>query len=190
MNKKSIIITILICFFSTVFHAQILRFGIKAGLNYANQTGSSITINSTNYKTEAITNYHFGLVSELKLSERFALQPELIYSTQGANYKAIDAINDFKNNVGYITIPLMLKINLNKAFFIDLGPQASFLLSKKNDFTIKNQNTYDFGVGAGLGIKITKSIFINARYVLGLSEISEEAKVKNSVVQASAGFFF
>jgi hypothetical protein len=37
--------------------------------------------------SEAITSYHAGLVAEVKLLNGFAIQPELLYSTQGANYK-------------------------------------------------------------------------------------------------------
>jgi hypothetical protein len=43
--------------------------------------------NISNYDSEAITSYHAGLVAEVKLLNGFAIQPELLYSTQGANYK-------------------------------------------------------------------------------------------------------
>ena len=42
----------------------------------------------------------------------------------------------------------------------------------------------------GLGFKITKSIFIQGRYVLGLTEVSQKADAKNSVLQLSAGLLF
>jgi hypothetical protein len=73
---------------------------------------------------------------------------------------------------------------------LELGPQASFLLSEKNDFEVKDANTFDFSVVGGLGLKITKSLFVQARYGLGLTEISKEAQTKNSVVQVSAGILF
>jgi hypothetical protein len=53
-----------------------------SGLNYANQNGSDITVNSTNYDSEAITAI-MGLLAEVKLTDGFAIQPELLYSTQG-----------------------------------------------------------------------------------------------------------
>jgi hypothetical protein len=71
-----------------------------------------------------------------------------------------------------------------------LGPQASFLLSEKNNFDVNNANTFDFAIDAGLGLKVTKNIFIQGRYVLGLTEVSENAKSKNSVLQLSAGLMF
>jgi len=198
--KKNRITICLILLASIATQAQIVKFGIKGGINYANQTGTDITVNSTTYKSEAITNYHFGLVAEFPLGNTFAIQPELLYSTIGANYKqsgmmlyyagTSSIITDFNNKLGYITIPVLAKINLSKTFSLDLGPQASFLLSKKNDVSINDTKSFDFGAAAGLGIKITKGIFLQGRYVVGLSEVSTNAKAKNSVLQVSAGFFF
>lgn len=168
--------------------AQLVKFGIKAGINYANQNGTDITINSTNYKTSAITSYHAGLVAEIKLVDSFAIQPELLYSNQGATYK--NAIEEFKNELGYISIPVIAKISLNKIVSLELGPQASFLLSEKNNFDTKDANTFDFSINGGLGFKITKSFFLQGRYNLGLTEASKDAQVKNSVVQVSAGLLF
>jgi hypothetical protein len=191
--KKNLITICVILIATLSSNAQIFKLGIKAGINYANQTGTDITINNTNYKTEAISNYHIGLLAEVKLGDRFSLQPEVLYSTQGAKYNAIGVANDFKNDIGYISIPVMAKINLNNTFSLEFGPQVSFLMSKKNDVSInsiKNQKDIDLGAGAGLGIRITKSLFLQGRYMVGLSEISPDAKVKNSVLQVSAGLLF
>lgn len=186
--KKTILSIALFSITTFVVQAQSVKLGVKAGINYANELGTGITINSTNYKTEAISSYHAGLVAEIGLFKGVAFQPELIYSTQGATYK--NTIVEIKNELGYITIPAVLKIDLNKSFSLELGPQASFLLSEKNDFEIKDANTFDFSVVGGLGLKITKSLFVQARYGLGLTEISKEAQTKNSVVQVSAGILF
>ena len=168
--------------------AQLVRFGFKGGLNYANQNGSNITVNSDNYNTDAITSYHAGLVAELKLTDGFSIQPELLYSTQGATYK--NAVEEFENELGYLSIPVLAKFNLNKTVSLDLGPQASFLLSERNNFDVKNAETFEFGVAGGLSLNLTKRFFIQGRYVLGLTEASREAEVKNSVLQISAGFKF
>lgn len=179
--KKTFLISIVLLAFSTSIHAQLVRFGIKAGLNYANLTGSEI-------KTDAITSYHAGLVAELKLTEGFSVQPELLYSTQGASYE--NAGEEFRNELGYLSIPILAKINLNKAVSLDLGPQASFLMSERKEFDVQDSESFEFGLAAGLGLKITKSIFLQGRYVLGLTEASKDAQTKNSVLQVSAGILF
>ncbi|MDI1305206.1 MAG: porin family protein, partial [bacterium] len=150
--------------------------------------GSNITVNGDNYQTDAITSYHAGLIAEIKLIDSFSIQPELLYSTQGASYK--NATEEFRNELGYLSIPVLAKINLNKFVSLELGPQASFLLSERNSFDVKDANTFDFAVVGGLGLNITKNLFIQGRYGLGLTDASKDAQVKNSVVQVSAGIKF
>lgn len=179
--KKLILVAVLFVATSATIQAQLLQIGAKAGVNFAN-------LNGTDIQTDAITSYHAGLVAEIKLLDRFSIQPELLYSTQGATYK--NALGEFKDELGYLSIPVMAKIYLSDAFSVEVGPQASFLLSQKNDFDVKDAKTFDFALAAGLGFKITKNIFVQGRYGLGLTEISKEAKAKNSVFQLSAGFMF
>nr|WP_315176206.1 porin family protein [uncultured Flavobacterium sp.] len=187
--KKILLATILFLAVSANMEAQLVKFGIKAGLNYANQTGTDLTINSENYKTtDAITSYHAGLIAEIKLTDGFSVQPELLYSTQGASYK--NATTEFKNELGYLSIPVLAKFHFNKTVSLDLGPQASFLLSERKAFNVSDSETFEFGLAGGLGINITKNLFIQGRYVVGLTEASKDAQAKNSVLQISAGISF
>ncbi len=173
---------------SVSVQAQLVQFGLKGGLNYANQSGSGITVNSTNYDSEAITSYHAGLIAEIKLTDAFSIQPELLYSTQGATYK--NAIDEFKNEIGYLSIPVLLKVNLNKFVSLDFGPQASFLLSERKNVNFRESETFEFGAVGGLTLNITKNLFLQGRYVAGLTEATRDATIKNSVVQVSAGIRF
>lgn len=179
--KKTIFITVLLLAMSTGMQAQLVKLGIKAGLNYANLTGTDLQL-------DALTSYHAGFVAEIKLLDRFSVQPELLYSTQGATYKS--AGTEFRNELGYLAIPVLAKIYLNKTVSLELGPQASFLLSERNHFAVNDTKTFDFSVVGGLGFKITKNFFIQGRYGLGLTEVSTNAQAKNSVVQVSAGILF
>jgi len=110
--KKKLIIAVALFAMTVTAQAQLVKFGLKGGVNYANQTGSEITVNSSNYDTSAITSYHAGLVAEIKIVDKFSIQPELLYSTQGASYK--NAFEEFNNELGYLSIPVMAKIYLNK----------------------------------------------------------------------------
>lgn len=179
--KKTLFVIVLLFVITLSVQAQLLQIGVKAGLNYANFSGTTI-------QTDAITSYHAGLLAEIKLLDKFAIQPELLYTTQGATYNTV--LGDVKNELGYIAIPVLAKIYLSKSFSLELGPQASFLLSEKNNFDASDPNTFEFAVDAGLSFKVTKSIFIQGRYVLGLTEVSPNADAKNSVLQLSAGLMF
>lgn len=185
--KKIFLVAVLFLATSASIQAQLVKFGVKAGVNFANQTGDA-TFDGDDFDKEGITSYHAGLVAEIKLLDRFAIQPELLYSTQGATYK--NAVSEFKNELGYISIPVMAKFYLTDSFSLEVGPQASFLLSEKNDFDVKDAETFEFGVNAGLGFKLTENFFVQGRYGLGLTEASKNADVKNSTVQLSVGFLF
>ena len=179
--KKTFFVTAFMFVLCFNVQAQLLQIGLKAGLNYANFSGTVV-------QTDAITSYHAGLVAEIKLLDKFAIQPELLYTTQGATYNNV--LGDVKNELGYIAIPVLAKIYLSKSFSLELGPQASFLLSEKNNFDVEDPNTFEFAVDAGLSFKITKNIFVQGRYVLGLTDVSPNADTKNSVLQFSAGLMF
>lgn len=174
-----VVIGVFFCFIN--LHGQTIKIGIKGGLNYANLNGSSI-------QTDAITSYHAGLLANISLLDSFSIQPEILYSTQGASYK--NALTEYKNELGYIQIPIMFKIGLTNSISLELGPQGSFLLSKKDDVVLNNYNSYDFSANAGVGLKLTKALFLQARYSLGLTDIAKNTEVKNSVFQLSAGVMF
>lgn len=184
--KKILLAAVLFIATSATIQAQFLQIGVKAGVNFASQTGDAFP--NQNIDKEGITSYHAGLVAELKLLDKFSVQPELLYSTQGATYKGVD--QEIKKELGYLAIPVMAKFYLSDSFSLEVGPQASFLLSEKDDFDLYNAETFDFAVNAGLGFKITKNLFVQGRYSLGLTEASKNADVKNSTVQLSAGFMF
>ncbi|MBK0371187.1 porin family protein [Flavobacterium agrisoli] len=181
---KKIILGVLLTVASmTQMQAQLLQIGVKGGVNFANLTGSDI-------QTDGITSFHAGLVSEIKLLENFSVQPELLYSTQGAKLTS-DVLNtEFKNELGYISIPVLAKFYVADRLSLEVGPQASFLVSEKNDLDIENSETFDFSLVGGLGYKITDGFFVQARYGLGLTDVAPDADVKNSVFQLSAGFMF
>ncbi len=178
--KKIILLITILCSISTM-HAQMLKFGLKAGINYANYTGSDAN-------TDAITNFHAGLVSEIKIFKNFSLQPELYYSTQGAEIENLG--QQIKNELGYISIPVLAKFYLTDNLSLELGPQASFLLSERNEVDSNNSNTFDFAVAGGLSYKFGKHFFMQGRYGLGLTEAKRDADVKNSVIQAAIGYMF
>jgi hypothetical protein len=185
--KKILLVAVLFLATSATIQAQLLKIGVKAGVNFANQHGDA-SFDGIAVDKEGITSYHAGLVAEIKLLEKFSIQPELLYSTQGATYK--NAVDEFKNELGYLSIPVMAKIYVTKSLSLEVGPQASFLLSNKEEFDAQDPKTFDFAINAGLGLKITEGIFIQGRYGLGLTEVSSHADLKNSVFQLSAGFMF
>lgn len=183
---KKVFATLFVLFLGTSFsHAQLLTLGIKGGASFTNYSGTSIG----NIETSAITNYHGGLIAELKVFDNFAIQPELLYSTQGAKLKYLS--DEIKNELGYLSLPVMAKFYLtSNGLSLEFGPQASVLVSERNKVNTNDTNTFELGMAGGLSYKLTKSIFVSGRYVAGLTEAKKDAEVKNSVVQFSVGLMF
>lgn len=177
--KKLILAVVAILGISTASQAQSVDFGIKGGLNFSTFTGG---ISEINYK--ARTSFHLGAVAEINLLENFSIQPELLYSSQGAE---VDGIDDF--NLDYVALPILAKFYLTTdKLSLEVGPQFSFLINDPQK--AYDNESFDFGVAGGLGYKLTKNIFVQARYTVGLSEVSRYAEVKNSTFQLSAGILF
>lgn len=165
--------------FSHFSNAQITQIGIKGGLNYAN-------FKTNNFDTKAITSYHFGPTVNLKLFKGLAVQGEILYSTVGGKYKKpVDQIvKEYKNELGYLSIPLSLQVNLSNNVYIEAGPQFSFLLSNKNEFDINNDNSFDLGIFGGIGFRLLKHVNLGARYIGGTTDVYSTNESKNNVVQA------
>lgn len=159
-------------------NAQSLEFGVKGGANFSN-------IDSNNYDASTLTSYYFGAFAELNVFENLSIQPEVLYSSQGAQ---IDDADDIELN--YINIPVLAKFYLtSKTLSLEAGPQFGFLL----DSNVPNQfetESYDFSVVGGIGYNLTKNISIHARYVAGLTDASKNAEVTNTVFQVGVGYKF
>lgn len=183
--KKSFLVIIALIIGISSSHAQLVQFGVKGGLNYANYTGGNVD----GFDFNAITSYHLGALMEVKVFENFAIQPELLYSTQGSE---LDGFGDqIKNELGYLSLPVLAKFYLtSNGLSLELGPQASVLVSERNNVDSGDSNTFDFAIAGGLSYKITKGLFVSARYAAGLTEPKKDADVKNSLIQFSVGYLF
>jgi hypothetical protein len=176
MKKLFILNLLLLCTIAT--NAQMLKFGVKAGVNFADLEGAS--------NTKMKTGFHAGGLVEIKLLENISVQPELLYSFQGA-----DSDSDFFKdiNYSYITVPVMAKFYLiTDKLSLEAGPQFAFLINDNVDF--EDPSTFDFAIDGGLGYNITSHIFVQGRYVIGLTDTTNDASITNRVIQLSAGFTF
>lgn len=185
--KKSFFTLTLIAFCAYGALAQGISGGLKAGVNFANQkySGGGFSANA-----DGLTGFHFGGYLNIGVSESFGVQPELIYNAVGAKF------GDAKFNTNYLSVPVMLKYNPVPIFNIHAGPQFGFLLSaKQEDEDVKEfMKGLDLGLGVGAGVDLPMGLGITVRYVMGLSNISDEAddlegvSVKNTAFQVSVSY--
>ena len=125
----------------------------------------------------------------MKISDKFSLQPALLYSQQG--FKT-GTSNDVVK-LDYINIPILAKYYISDVFSLEVGPQFGFLLSSK--YNSKEQadiiddspqdkrvlleevdlkeffKKTDFGLNFGLNYQLKNGFGFNTRYNLGLKDI-------------------
>ena len=185
-------------------NAQETRFGVKGGVNLATWTGDVEDASSK-------VGFHIGGFAEFKLSDKFAIQPELLFSTQGVKFEGdIDGYSaSEKDNLSYLNIPVMAKFYVAEKFSIEAGPQLGILLSAKSKYEANVEGinvsgeedikdaleSIDFGVNFGAGYDFTENLSAGLRYNLGLSNIvktedGDDTKIKNSVFSLSVGYKF
>jgi len=159
--------------------AQGFSLGLKAGVNMSNLDGFE---DSKNY-----TSFNAGVFGLIKLS-KIGIQPEVLYSVQGTK------VDDFKTELSYVNIPVMVKLYLAGGFNLQAGPQFGFLTSAKTDGEdIKDLvKSSDMAACVGLGWDAPFGLLFDARYNIGLNDINNsedvEGAIKNKVIQISIGY--
>ncbi len=200
--KNLLLITLLAGLLTFQVNAQEnFSFGVKSGVNLANLSGGGASLDSR-------TGFHIGAVAELFLWEdKFAIQPELIYSQQGA----VSNTNLFVEGISfsiaikndYINVPVLGKYYPTKGLSLEAGPYFGF--NVKSELEIETMgfegtedlneevSTFDFGSVLGVGYELPIGIFFQARYMFGVSDIGfadGDEIVRNQLLQFSAGFKF
>lgn len=159
--------------------------GLKGGLNFAN-----LDVSNLQGTYDGRTGYHLGAFSLIKLG-KIGIQPEIIYSEQGAKVKQPNT-SSLESNFSYVNIPIILKLYAIGGLNLQVGPQFGFLTSAELEGdNIKDQlKNSDFSVGLGVGWDAPFGLSLDARYNLGVSDVSDvaAAQIKNQVWQISAGF--
>jgi outer membrane autotransporter protein len=184
-----------------------ITFGAKAGLNLSNASVDR----TFDTDISSLVGMHVGGFANFKFNEKFAVQPELLFSTQGYKEYLNDGgyIYDDKVKLTYINLPLNFQYAVASKVYVEAGPQLDFLLSGKldskyydpmsdetttrNDLDIKDDlKSTAFGFNVGAGYAITQQLSANIRYHIGLSEIDdlEGVKTKNRNLQLSLGYSF
>ena len=169
--------------------AQKVNIGIKGGLNIYNIN------NDNNTEYDAKPGFNVGLLGHIHLTRQLALQPELVYSLQGAKYTVSNV--ETKINLGYINVPVLFQYMFDNGFRLQAGPQVGFLVNAKSktgsvSVDLKDDvKPVDFALSAGIGYVHPPSGFgIDARYNLGLSDINENAAFKSTNRGAQLGVFY
>jgi hypothetical protein len=153
------------------------HYGLKADLNYT-------TINGKGLASGYTMGAQAGAFVERSFNKNWSLQPEILF-TQSNTQKGNDFLTYYNTTgnpfaakdikLGYLSIPVMIKYNINKSFSILAGPQYSLLLvDAESLLTAGDGKAFKKSeVSANLGGQFTIGIIsIYGRYNLGINNIN------------------
>jgi hypothetical protein len=168
-----------------------LSFGLKAGANYSDYTNAEFT-------TEGLVGFHAGALVNLKLTDKFSIQEEFLFSSQGAkmNNDLFGQQQDLK--VYYMTVPILVKYRTNFGLYVEAGPQVGARIKEdpENKTVGEFAKKLDMTVVGGLGYQMKNGFGFGARYVYGLTPVSDykianvKTDAKTTVVQGSVFYIF
>lgn len=161
------------------------RFGFKAGVNLANleiQDDASAAAGTNNNNK---TSLHAGFFYQIPVTSSFRIQPELIYSIQGAktNGKVPAAATALAGaeeiDLHYVSLPVMFQYVTPGGFMVEAGPQFSYLSSANADASAGEVNLkdgnyvkkIDFALGGGVGYTTRIGLGAHAKYMYGFTNI-------------------
>jgi hypothetical protein len=210
---RKIIISSIVLFVFGITNAQKnVIFGVKSGINISVLTDDLSRANGR-------IGFVLGSFVELRLFEKFSLQPEVVYSSQGAQYREYtysgfsETYNNTRINLMYIVVPIIAKYYVVDGISLEFGPQVNFLAGAKLNYDsysyvagidifsggsrdIKEYTEpIDYGLNFGGSFEITDEVLFNVRYTLGLENVLSNPagfnfSSKNSILCFTVGYKF
>ena len=183
---------------------QELKFGLKAGVNFANVYDEE----NQDYVADGKIGVAAGGFLSIPIGKFIGFQPEVMYSQKGfkASGTILGANYDFERTSSFIDIPLQLQIKPIEQLTFLVGPQFSYLLDTKNEFNGSTsttqedainsenykKNIFGFVVGADVNLE---NIVISGRAGWDISKNDSDGnnttpRYKNQVIQVTLGYRF
>lgn len=182
--------------FTNSIHAQTdkqtTRFGIKGGINVSNMYAKEVADKNT------IIGFNGGLFLKVPITPNFAFQPELLYTTKGAELKYSNSLisGSASFSLAYIEVPLLAVINLTKNVNIQGGVYLSSLTGVKvknvsdiglfnfeNELKKSGFETLDYGLVGGMGVEFDK-ISLGIRYEYGMKPVGKDRPIFGRIPDA------
>jgi len=211
LKKIILLITFLACLTITTSAQSLLptKYGIKVGLNFSSLSISSIegvkpTVNSSQIGIAAGACFH------IPLSDKWYINPELLYSQKGASFD-YDFIHDYEVNqrdkyattnqvtLSYVELNPTISFKASDKLSLNFGPSVSFLIGEKYTYTqdptgnplntthILNSGlveaaTLDVGLNLGLSYFIAEDFLVDTRVYTGFMKAAEITQPYEAIV--------
>lgn len=171
MKKTMLFVAALFFMIGATTAQKRVYFGVKGGLNASSLSSSGAT-QKLGFNAGALMHIHTN-------SNAWGIQPELIYSLEGAKIPVIGNNDKANLNLSYLNVPVLVQYMWDNGFRVEAGPQFGFLVGAKSklgssNIDVKdNYNTFNFSVPVGLGYLTRSGLGFDARYNIGVSNINK-----------------
>lgn len=208
--KKIVIITALFLSLASLVNAQddpreLFHIGVKAGLSYSNVYDSQ----GDGFNSDAKVGFTGGAFLRIPLGTYIGVQPEVLVTQKGfkGNGRLLGSPYSFKRTTTFIDVPILLAIKPIPLITLLVGPQFSYLISDKYEFTsavvnydqekeFKNENIRKniLGIVGGVDVNL-QNIVLSARLGWDIQNnngngTSDTPRYKNVCTQICVGFKF
>lgn len=206
MKKSFFLLGIMFLGLQNMSAQESVYFGVKGGINISTFKGDGF---GDFNNPDPLTSFNLGLLAEIPVSDKFSVQPEVLYSGQGFDLESKSNARDAEYQLDYINIPVLAKYYLTDGLSLEAGPQVGFLVNSEIDTNPRGDggdvplnedqfNKVDLSLALGASYKFRGGFFVNARYNFGLSDVYDDSfsnffsnsDVKHSVLQGGIGFMF
>ena len=185
-----------------------LPVGVKMGVNGGNMINIPQGANNTTKMS-----FYGGVFTKFEVVRGFSIQPELIYSRQGARlnpeYISPDesgqlifaGVQNRQIRLNYINIPVVFSYKFWDELSVSLAPQLgvnihnidrTIYIDRAARTRIAGVHRFDFSLGVGFEYLITPWFDVTLRYNRGLTNIFKPKfdaySMKNGVLQLGLGF--
>ncbi|OOG75275.1 porin family protein [Algoriphagus sp. A40] len=179
---------ILLLFFLLGFVATAqAQLGVRAGYNSSNFSNTDFDSKS-GVHVGAYYNIGTGFIS---------VEPGIQFSQKGYNGTEAGTGNEVKEQLGYIDIPILVRLTLIPAINIFAGPQPSFFVSSNYEKDGQSSDSseaikgYEVGGVVGAQVRLPLGLNFQASYDMGFTSLNYfNTDVKNQVFKLSLGFTF
>jgi len=199
---KKLLLVAAIAMIGAKMSAQETRFGVKAGYSLSTLTFKN---NSKSESTDPSHTFYVGGVVEHKLSDKFALQGEVLYSKLGGKInRHVEDQDDpgtffgvkSKRMLGTLLVPVSAKYFITENFSVSAGASFGLILTAEEktvtDFglgmipgfeisgndkvDVKDQmNTLNIAPFLGAEYALENGLFFDARYNMGVSNLAKNS---------------
>lgn len=176
-----------------------LTWGLKAGLNVADLYGDDAK------DSDVREGFSGGLFLNYRINNYWALQPEVLFSTKGADLESglTGENGPAKYEFGYLDIPVLVKFYIPAGTTLSpnlyAGPEVGIkLYADSNDNDIDDElKAAEFAIAFGAGldfnlgsdpIAFIRTVGLDLRYSLGLTDVFDtpgEPEARNGVFLAA-----